>query len=211
MKTKPPEKIQKTTNPSTRGHWNEMNRKQRREMMRKIQSEDISLEVVHPDAAGINIGNEAHYVAVAPSRDKQPVRSFGCTTGELKAMADWLTQCGIRTVAVQSTGVYWIAVYDILEQAGLEVCLVNARETKNLPGRKSDVQESQWLMKLHTYGLLRNSFRPPEDIRPIRAVWRLRDRHVHDAARSVQHMQKALTSMNVHLANAISDISGISG
>ena len=100
MKAKPPEKIQKATNPSTRGHWNEMNRKQRREMMRKIQSEDISLEVVHPDAAGIDIGNESHYVAVVPSRDKQPVRCFGCATGELKAMADWLKQCGIRTVAI---------------------------------------------------------------------------------------------------------------
>jgi len=88
MKAKPPEKIQKATNPSARGHWNEMNRKQRRETMRKIQSEDISLEVIHPDAAGIDIGNESHYVAVAPSRDKQPARSFGCTTGELKAMAD---------------------------------------------------------------------------------------------------------------------------
>jgi transposase len=94
------------------------------------------------------IGNESHYVAVPPSRNSQPVRRFGCTTAELKAMADWLKQCGIRTVAMQSTGVYWVAVYDILEQAGLEVYLVNARDTKNLPGRKSDVQESQWLMKL---------------------------------------------------------------
>jgi hypothetical protein len=96
MKAKPPEKIQKATNPSTRGHWNEMNRKQRREMMRQIQSEDISLEVIHPDAAGIDIGNESHYVAVPPSRDNQPVRCFACTTAELKAMADWLKQCGMR-------------------------------------------------------------------------------------------------------------------
>src|SRR5215471_10988268 len=160
MKTKPPKKIQKATSPSRRGHWNEMNRKQRREMMRQIQSEDLSLEVVHPHAAGIDIGNASHYVAVPPSRDPQPVRCFGCTTAELKKMAEWLTQCRIRTVALQSTGVYWIAVYDILEEAGLEVDLVNARETKNLPGRKTDVQESQWLMKLHTYGLLRNSFSP---------------------------------------------------
>jgi transposase len=158
MKTKPPEKIQKATSPSTGGHWNEMNRKQRREMMRRIQSEDLSLEVVHPHAAGIDIGNESHYVAVPPTRDSQPVRHFGCTTVELKALAEWLKQCGIRTVAMQSTGVYWIAVYDILEAAGLEVYLVNARDTKNLPGRKSDVQESQWLMKLHTYGLLRNLY-----------------------------------------------------
>jgi len=117
-----------------------MNRKQRREMMREIQSEDLSLEVVHPDAAGIDIGNESHYVAVPRSRDSQPVRRFGCTTGELKTMANWLKQC--------------------TKKAGLEVYLVNARDTKNLPGRKSDVQESQWLMKLPTYGLLRNSFRP---------------------------------------------------
>src|SRR5215468_387987 len=112
--------------------WNEMNRKQRREMMRKMQSEDLNLEVVHPHAAGLDIGNASHYVAVPPSRDQQPVRCFGCTTAELKKMAEWLTQCRIRTVALQSTGVYWIAVYDILEEAGLEVYLVNARETKNL-------------------------------------------------------------------------------
>jgi hypothetical protein len=121
-----------------------MNRKQRRETLRKIQSDDLSLEVVHPHAAGIDIGNESHYVAVPPTCDSQPVRRFGCTTAELKAMAEWLEQCKIRTVAMQSTGVYWIAVYDILEAAGFEVYLVNTRETKNLPGRKSDVQESQW-------------------------------------------------------------------
>jgi transposase len=120
-----------------------MNRKQRLETMRKIQSEDLSLEMVHPDAAGIDIGNESHYVAVPPTRPSQPVRRFGCTTAELRAMAEWLKQCRIRTVAMQPTGVYWIAVYDILEEAGFEVYLVNARETKNLPGRKSDVQESQ--------------------------------------------------------------------
>ena len=140
----------------------------RDEMMRKMQSEDLNLEVVHPPAAGIDIGNESHYVALPPSLDPQPVRCFGGTTAELKKMAEWLRQCGIRTVALQSTGVYWIAVYDILEAAGLEVYLVNARETKNLPGRKPDVQESQWLMKLHTYGLLRNSFRPSQDIRTLR-------------------------------------------
>ena len=115
-----------------------MNRKQRREMQRKIQSQDLNLEVVHPDAAGIDIGNEVHYVAVPPNRSGEAVRRFGCTTAELRAMADWLKQCGIRTVAMQSTGVYWIAVFDILEEAGLEVYLVNARETKNLPGRKSE-------------------------------------------------------------------------
>ena len=103
---------------------------------------DISLEVEDPDTAGIDIGNESHYVAVPANRDSQPVRCFGCTTAELKTMAIWLKQCAIRTVALQSTGVYWVAVYDILEQEGLEVYLVNARDTKNLPGRNSDVQES---------------------------------------------------------------------
>ena len=157
MKTKRVEKNQKASCRPTPSNWHNMNRKQRREVTRKIQSEDLSLEVVHPDAAGIDIGNESHYVAVPPTRDSQPVRRFGCTTSELKEMAVWLKQCAIRTIALQSTGVYWIAVYDILEEAGFEVYLVNARETKNLPGRKSDVQESQWLMKLHTYGLLRSS------------------------------------------------------
>jgi DNA-binding protein YbaB len=107
--------------------------------------------------------------------------------------------------------VYWIAVYDILEEAGLEVYLVNARETKNLPGRKSDVQESQWLMKLHTYGLLRNSFRPSEEIRRLRTYWRLRNDLVQAAGRHIQRMQKALTQMNIQLANVLSDISGKSG
>jgi transposase len=211
MNPKPEEKANKTTNHSTPNHWDEMNRKQRREMMRKMQSADLSLEVVHPDAAGIDIGNESHYVAVPPTRDSQPVRRFGCTTAELKEMANWLKQCGIRTVAMQSTGVYWIAVYDILEQAGLEVYLVNARDTKNLPGRKSDVQESQWLMKLHTYGLLRNSFRPTQEIRTMRTYWRQRNDLVQSAGRHIQRMQKALTQMNLQLANVLSDVSGMTG
>jgi len=188
-----------------------MNRKQRREMERKIQSEDLSLQVVHGDAAGIDIGNESHYVAVPPSRDSKPIRCFGCTTGELKAMADWLKQSRIRTVALQSTGVYWIAVYDILEEAGFEIFLVKARETKNLPGRKSDVQESQWLMKLHTYGLLRNSFRPRQEIRTLRTYWRQRNDLVRAAGRHIQRMQKALTQMNIQLANVLSDLSGMTG
>jgi transposase len=211
MKSKPQEKTSKDSCCPKPGHWHEMNRKQRRETMRKIQSNEISLEVVHADAAGIDIGNEAHYVAVPPTRDSQPVRRFGCTTAELKAMAQWLEQCGIRTVAMQSTGVYWIAVYDILEAAGFEVYLVNARETKNLPGRKSDVQESQWLMKLHTYGLLRNSFRPSQEIRTLRTYWRQRNDVVQAAARHIHRIQKALTQMNIQLANVLSDVSGMTG
>src|SRR5438270_2970534 len=211
MKSKPQEKNKRATNHPTQHHWHEMNRKQRREMLRKIQSEDLSLEVIHPDAAGIDIGNESHYAAVPPSRDSQPVREFRCTTAELKAMAAWLQQCRILTVALQSTGVFWIPVYDILEEAGLEVYLVNARDTKNLPGRKSDVQESQWLMKLHTYGLLRNSFRPPQEVRRMRTYWRQRNDLVRSAGRQIQRIQKALTQMNLRLANVLSDVSGVTG
>ena len=211
MKPKQLGKTNQATDHPTPGSWHEMNRKQRRETMRKIQSEDLTLEVVHPDAAGIDIGNESHYVAVPPKRDSQPVRRFGCTTAELKAMANWLKQCGIRTIAMQSTGVYWIAAYDILEQAGLEVYLVNARDTKNLPGRKTDVQESQWLMKLHTYGLLRNSFRPSQETRTLRTYWRQRNDLIQSAGRHIQRMQKALTQMNIQLANVLSDLSGVTG
>ena len=145
------------------------NRKQRKDLQRRLCSDDPGLGVVHANAAGIDIGNESHFVAVPAGRDAEPVREFGSWTADLERMAAWLQSCGIETVAMQSTGVYWFAVYDVLEKRGLQVFLVNASHTKNLPGRKSDVQESQWLMKLHTYGLLRNSFRPPEEIRPIRA------------------------------------------
>ncbi len=188
-----------------------LNRTQRKELTRRICSDDPGLEVVHQHVAGIDVGNESHYVAVAPGSDAEPVREFGSWTADLTRMAEWLKSCGIQHVVMQSTGVYWIAVYDVLEKAGFQVCLANARDTKNLPGRKTDVQESQWLLKLHTYGLLRNSFRPAEEIRMLRTTWRLRDRRVREAAREIQHMQKALTTMNVQLANVISDLSGVTG
>ncbi len=187
------------------------NRKERKEWGRRLQSEDPGLEVVHPDAAGIDVGNGWHYVAVRPDRDSQPVRRFECFTADLHRLAEWLRRCGVKTVAMQSTGVYWIPIYEILEERGIQVYLVNARHTKNLPGRKSDVQESQWLLKLHTYGLLNNSFQPPSEIRVLRTYWRQRGEHVHGAATCVQRMQKALTQMNVQLANVISDVSGLTG
>ena len=187
------------------------NRKERKEWARRLQSADPGLEVVHPHAAGIDVGNSAHYVAVRPDRDSEPVRRFECFTADLHRMADWLQSCGVETVAMQSTGVYWIPLYEILEERGLEVYLVNARHTKNLPGRKSDVQESQWLLKLHTYGLLNNSFQPVSEIRGLRTYWRQRGEHVRGAATCIQRMQKALTQMNVQLANVISDISGLTG
>jgi len=188
-----------------------MNRQERKEWQQRLYAEDAGLEAVHPDAAGIDVGNASHFVAVPADRDQQPVREFGSWTADLQRMAEWLKRCGIRTVAMQSTGVYWVALQEVLERDGFEVCLVNARGTKNLPGRKSDVQECQWLMKLHTYGLLRNSFHPPEQIRAVRTIWRQRDRLVKEAGREVQQMQKALTTMNVQLANAISDVSGLTG
>jgi len=187
------------------------NRKERKEWARRLQSADPGLEVVHPHAAGIDVGNSAHYVAVRPDRDSEPVRRFECFTADLHRMADWLQSCDVKTVAMQSTGVYWIPLYEILEERGLEVYLVNARHTKNLPGRKSDVQESQWLLKLHTYGLLNNSFQPVSEIRGLRTYWRQRGEHVRGAATCIQRMQKALTQMNVQLANVISDISGLTG
>jgi transposase len=172
---------------------------------------DPGLEVVHPHAAGIDVGNSAHYVAVRPDRDSQPVRRFECFTADLHRLADWLQSCAVKTVALQSTGVYWIPLYDILEERGFEVYLVNARHTKNLPGRKSDVQESQWLLKLHTYGLLNNSFQPTSEIRVLRTYWRQRAEHARGIGTCILRMQKALTQMNLQLANVISDLSGVTG
>src|ERR1044071_6931270 len=187
------------------------NRKAKKELARRLQSENPGLEVGHRNAAGIDVGNGAHYVAGRPDRDPQPVRRFECFTADLYRLADWLQNCGVQTVALQSAGVYWIPLYDILEERGFEVYLVNARHTKNLPGRKSDVQESQWLLKLHTYGLLNNSFQPPSKVRILRTYWRQRLQHVTGAATCVQRMQKALTQMNIQLAHVISDLSGGTG
>lgn len=188
-----------------------LNRKQRKALARRLQSADPGLEVMHPNAAGIDVGNSTHYVAVRPDRDPHPVRRFDCFTADLHRLAEWLEQCGVTTVAMQSTGVYWIPLYEILDARGLDVYLVNARHTKNLPGRKSDVQESQWLLKLHTYGLLRNSFHPDAAIRVTRTYWRQRSDHVRAISTCIQRMQKALTQMNIQLANVISDLSGWTG
>ena len=131
------------TTVSEGGKTKRLTRKQRKELGRRIWSDRPGLEVVHRDAAGIDIGSREHYVAVGPDRDAEPVRTFGCFTCDLHRVAEWLKECGIKSVVMQSTGVYWIPVYDVLERYGFDVWLVNARETRNLPGRKSDVQESQ--------------------------------------------------------------------
>ena len=188
-----------------------LHRKQRKDLARRLRAQDAGLDIVHPHAAGIDVGNSAHYVAVRPDRDPDSVRRFECFTADLHRWADWLQHCGVTTVAMQSTGVYWMALYEILDARGFEVYLVNARHTKNLPGRKSDVQESQWLLKLHTYGLLRNSFHPPAEIRVVRTYWRQRGDHVQSVSTCIQRMQKVLTQMNIQLANVISDLRGWTG
>ncbi len=182
---------------------------EKRETKRKIDWK--ALEVVHPHAAGIDIGGSEHWVAINPERDEQPVRCFECYTAELEQMADWLIERGVRSVAMQSTGVYWIPVLEILQRRGLEVYLVNARHTKNLPGRKSDIAECQWLLKLHTFGLLNNSFQPSDQIRMARTLWRHRGGLVAQTSSTIQRMQKVLTEMNIQLSNVLSDLSGASG
>jgi transposase len=170
-----------------------------------------ALEVMHRDAAGIDVGGSEHWVAISPERDPEPVRRFGCFTADLHAMARWLVEKGVRSVAMQSTGVYWMPVFEILEQHGLKVILVNARDTRNLPGRKSDIQECQWLLKLHAFGLLNNSFQPTDEIRTARTLWRHRGNLMADASSTIQRMQKALIEMNIQLSTVLSDLSGVSG
>jgi transposase len=170
-----------------------------------------ALTITHPNAAGIDIGSASHFVAVPPDRDDQPVREFPSFTADLNALADWLKACAVDTVAMESTGVYWIPLFELLEARGFRVLLVNARHVKNVSGRKSDVLDCQWLQQLMTYGLLSGAFRPAEQICVLRALWRQRGMLLKSQARQVQHMQKALTQMNVQLANVIADIVGETG
>lgn len=183
----------------------------RRGKSRRQRGLSKSLKRMNLDAAGIDIGSSMHYVAVPEDRDDEPVKKFRSFTNDLHRLADWLEQCGVDTVAMESTGVYWIPLYEILEERGFEVFLVNARDFKNVPGRKTDVLDCQWLQELHTYGLLRASFRPDSDIATMRAYVRHRGTLVRDAARHVLHMQKALSLMNIQLHNVISDITGATG
>lgn len=170
-----------------------------------------SIHVVHPNAAGIDLGSESHFVSVPPDRTKDSIREYKCFTDDLLKMASFLKECQIDTVAIESTGVYWIPVYEILEQNDIEVFLVNARHLRNVPGKKNDASDADWIRELHTFGLLRSSFVPPTEIREMRNYWRLRDRHVKAASREVLHMQKALDMMNLHLHKVISDLSGRTG
>jgi transposase len=169
------------------------------------------LERIQLDAAGIDCGAEHHYVAVPPDRDPQAVRAFRTFTADLNQLADWLVRCGIKTVAMESTGVYWIPIFEILEARGIEVVLVNARHLRHVRGRKSDVCDCEWLRELHSVGLLSPSFRPAAEIVALRAYLRQRASLVEEAASHIQRMQKALTQMNLMLHLVLSDITGATG
>ena len=170
-----------------------------------------ALRVCHPDAAGIDIGANEHWVAVSPSCDDSPVRPFGTFTSDLQRLADWLATCGVRTVAMESTGVYWIPLYELLEERGFEVLLVNAAHARNVPGRKSDVLDCQWLQELHTFGLLRASFRPEAKIAELRTYTLHRQTLIEEAARQIQRMQKSLDQMNVQVHHVLADLTGKTG
>lgn len=167
--------------------------------------------VVEPNAAGIDIGATEIFVAVPADRDGQPVRCFATFTGELEQIATWLKACGIESVVMESTGVYWIPLYDILEERGLKPCLVNARHMKNVPGRRTDWHECQWIQYLHSVGLLRAAFRPEANVCAVRVLMRHRDELVQIASQHVQHIHKALTQMNLQVHHVLSDITGLTG
>jgi transposase len=167
--------------------------------------------LVNRSAAGIDLGSRKHFVAVPEDRDAQPVREFGCYTAQLQDMAEWLKGCGIETIAMEATGVYWVPVFEILERHGFEVLLVDARQVKNLTGRKTDAVDCQWIRHLHSYGLLSAAFRPKAEICEMRAYWRHRASLVDSASRQILLMQKALEQMNVQLHKAVSDITGKTG
>lgn len=169
------------------------------------------LPIIHPFAAGIDIGSRFHVAAVSPDLYDEPVQTFQAFTSDLQRMADWLIATGTKTVVMESTGVYWVAAFEVLESRGLEVVLANAREARAVPGRKSDVNDAQWLQRLHACGLLRASFRPGRDISELRAYLRARERHTDYAAAHIQHMQKALTFMNIQLHHIIATITGVTG
>ncbi len=173
--------------------------------------EEQSLQICNPNAAGIDIGDTEHWVAVPSNRDPQPTRKFGTFTEDLQEICTWLKKCGIDTVAMESTGVYWLQLYLLLEEHGISVYLANSKFVKNVSGRKSDDTDSEWIQRLHSYGLLSNSFQPSVEIRELRDYYRQRKNLIQGAAREIQHMQKAMEQMNIKLHTVISDLTGVSG
>jgi len=172
---------------------------------------DRAMSMVHPNAAAIDVGATLLMAAVRADRTPEPVRSFGTFTTDLHRLVDWFAECGVETVAMESTSVYWIPIYEMLDARGFAVFLVNARDAKHVPGRKTDVSDAQWLQRLHSYGLLRASFRPKGQFTALRAYVRQRERLLEYAASHIQHMQKALTEMNLQLHHVVADITGTTG
>ena len=186
-------------------------------MQKKVRNHSLKkdptqgLPILNIDAAGIDVGSREHWVAVPADRESRSVRKFDTFTTGLHEIVDWLRACKIKTVVMEATGVYWVALFEELERAGFDVRVVNARYAKNVPGRKSDLIDCQWLQRLHTYGLLPNSFRPAADIRVLRNYLRQRENLQTGSLQCVQHIQKALTEMNIRLTEVLSDIMGVSG
>ena len=191
---------------ATRRQDSGQHRQRRSSRARKAQLAQLNL-----NAAGIDVGAESHWVAVPGDRAAQPVRCFGAFTTDLYALAEWLRQCQIDTVVRESTGVYWIALFEVLEERGFDVKLVDPHSVRQVPGRKTDVKDCQWLQELHTYGLLRGAFRPEDEVCVLRSYLRQRSMLVAMASRSVQHRQKALEQMNLKLTEVVSDITGKTG
>lgn len=187
------------------------NKKLKAREIRKALREGREFQELNPNVAGIDVGSREHFVSVPEDRDSQPVRRFGCYTSDHLSLVAWLKACRITTVVMESTGVYWVPLCEVLEEHGFEVYLVDARHVRNVSGRKSDVQDCQWIRRLYSYGLLGAAFRPKREITPIRALWRLRGNLVQDCSRQIQLMQKALEQMNVQLHKAVTDISGATG
>src|SRR5215471_8067284 len=169
------------------------------------------LNRINEHAAGIDIGAERHYVAAPPGSTEHPVREFGVFTKDLYDIANWLRECGVVTVAMESTGVYWVPIYEVLEERGFQVKLVDARKVKNVSGRKSDVLDCQWIQQLESYGLLQGAYRPPDEIIVLRSYVRQREMLVKSASPHIQHMQKALQQMNLRLDNVVKDLTGVTG
>lgn len=188
-----------------------MNHTLNNQKIQERQNSNNSLPVLFPDTAGIDIGSKSHFVAVPSERDRNPVREFSTFTANLHQMIQWLKDCNIKTIIMESTGVYWIPTFELLESNDFEVKLVNARHVKNVSAHKTDVLDCQWLQQLGTFGLVKGAFRPADVILPLRAYLRQRDMLIKSAATHVLHMQKALTQMNLHLHNVISDITGATG
>lgn len=190
-------------------------RSRTRKRKQKVTEQDIpkleALKQINLNSAGLDIGDDEIWVATPEGRGEESVRAFATFTVDLYALADWLEACAVDTVAMESTSVYWIPIYEILEERGFEVYLVNARHIKNVTGKKTDILDCQWIQQLHTYGLLQASFRPPEDICALRALVRHRGNLIRACTREIQHMQKALQQMNLELTNVISDITGVTG